>query len=106
MLKLIALPEVESWTVPTFSLFPNNIKSSALSRLFALSDHIEQRVAVGQERADRLTQAILAKAFRGELVPTEAELARREGRSYEPAGMLVERIKAEIVREGGKGKRK
>jgi len=26
------------------------------------------------------TQSILAKAFRGELVPTEAELARREGR--------------------------
>ncbi len=62
--------------------------------LFALADRIEQRVAIGKERADRLTQAILAKAFRGELVPTEAELARREGRSYEPANMLLERILA------------
>ena len=42
-----------------------------------------------------LTQAILAKAFGGELVPTEAELARREGRDYEPASVLLERIKAE-----------
>jgi type I restriction enzyme S subunit len=33
------------------------------------------------QRADKLTQSILAKAFRAELVPTEAELARREGRS-------------------------
>jgi hypothetical protein len=31
----------------------------------------------------------------GELVPTEAELARREGRSYEPASVLLERIRAE-----------
>jgi type I restriction enzyme, S subunit len=42
-----------------------------------------------------LTQAILAKAFRGELVPTEAELARREGREYEPAAALLARIRAE-----------
>ena len=32
-----------------------------------------------------MPQAILAKAFRSELVPTEAELARAEGHSYEPA---------------------
>jgi type I restriction enzyme S subunit len=31
-------------------------------------------------RAEKLTQATLAKAFHGELLPTEAELARREGR--------------------------
>jgi hypothetical protein len=52
----------------------------------------------GTARADKLTQAILAKAFRGELVPTEAELARREGRDYEPVGVLLERVKRE--REG------
>ena len=46
-------------------------------------------------RADKLTQAILAKAFRGELVPTEAELARQEGRDYEPASVLLERIRSE-----------
>jgi len=44
---------------------------------------------------ERLTQIILARAFRGELVPTEAELARREGRDYEPASVLLERINAE-----------
>src|SRR5437762_2086026 len=36
--------------------------------LFALADAIEQRVANATARADKLTQAILAKAFRGELV--------------------------------------
>ncbi len=45
-------------------------------------------------RAEKLTQAILAKAFRGELVPTEADLARAEGRPYEPASALLARIQA------------
>ena len=41
--------------------------------LFAFADRIEKRVADGKERTDRLTLAIWARAFRGELVPTEAE---------------------------------
>jgi hypothetical protein len=44
----------------------------------------ERAVAAATARAHKITQAILAKAFRGELVPTEAELARQEGRAYEP----------------------
>ena len=65
--------------------------------LFKLADAIEKRVAAASLRVERLTQPILAKAFRGELVPTEAELARREGREYEPASVLLERIKAEKI---------
>jgi hypothetical protein len=42
---------------------------------------------------ERLPQAVLVRAFRGELVPTEAELAAAEGRDYEPASVLLERIK-------------
>ena len=33
--------------------------------------------------------------FSGQLVETEAEIARREGREYETAEVLLERIKAE-----------
>jgi hypothetical protein len=44
---------------------------------------------------ERLMQAVLAKTFRYELVPTEAELARREKRTYEPAGELLARVCAE-----------
>jgi type I restriction enzyme S subunit len=62
--------------------------------LFRLADSIEKHVIMATARAESLTQAILAKAFRGELVSTEAELARREGRSYEPASALLARIKA------------
>ena len=59
--------------------------------LFKLAGAIERRVTAAATRADKLTQAILARAFRGELVPTEAELARQEGRDYEPASALLER---------------
>jgi type I restriction enzyme, S subunit len=62
--------------------------------LFTHADAIEKLVEAATKQADKLTQAILAKAFRGELVATEAELARREGRSFEPASALLARIQA------------
>lgn len=67
----------------------------SVEALFKLADKIEERVAAATKRADKLTQAILAKTFRGELVPTEAELARKENRTYEPASVLLARIKSE-----------
>jgi len=62
--------------------------------LLKLADAIEQRVALASARADKVTQAILAKAFRGELVHTEANLARTEGREYEPADKMLARLQA------------
>jgi type I restriction enzyme S subunit len=63
--------------------------------LLSLADAIERRVALATARADKVPQAILNKAFRGELVPTEAELARAEGRTYEPASDMLARIRKE-----------
>jgi type I restriction enzyme S subunit len=48
----------------------------------------------------------LAKAFRGELVPTEADLARAEGHPYEPASALLARIRQEKDSTGPVGRRK
>ena len=39
--------------------------------------------------------SVLRAAVQGRLVPTEAELARAEGREYEPASVLLERILVE-----------
>ncbi|MBN1424116.1 hypothetical protein JXA88_06125 [Candidatus Fermentibacteria bacterium] len=60
-----------------------------------IADAIEKRVAQASARADRLTQSILAKAFRGDLVPTEASLARYASSPYESAEELLARIQAE-----------
>jgi type I restriction enzyme S subunit len=63
--------------------------------LFKLADTIDRRVSAAAAQTESLTQAILAKAFRGELVLTEAELARQEGHSYEPASALLAKIKTQ-----------
>ena len=60
-----------------------------VSALFALAADVEPCAKIGMARAEQLAPAILAKAFRGELVTTEAELALTEGRDYETAGQLV-----------------
>jgi type I restriction enzyme S subunit len=60
--------------------------------LFKLLDTLENRIAAATTRAGKLPQSILSKAFRGELVPTEAEIAAAEGRDYEPASALLKRI--------------
>jgi type I restriction enzyme S subunit len=65
-----------------------------VEKLFAFADQIESRLKQAQAQVDRLTQSLLAKAFRGELVPTEAELARQQGRPYESANELLARIRA------------
>ncbi len=52
---------------------------------------VEQRIKAAMNRTVMVPQSVLAKAFIGQLVPTEAELARREGRSYEPTSVLLER---------------
>ena len=87
--------DVKAFRVPLPPLLEQHEIVRRVSALFALADRIEAKVAAATKKADGLTQAVLAKAFRGELVPTEAELARREGRDYEPADKLLERIKAE-----------
>ena len=48
-----------------------------------------------QANLKRYRASVLKAACEGRLVPTEAELARAEGRGYEPAAVLLERILAE-----------
>ena len=45
-----------------------------------------------QANLKRYRASVLKSACEGKLVPTEAELARAEGRDYEPADQLLERI--------------
>lgn len=58
-----------------------------VEQLFAFADLLEAKVASAKSRIDHLTQSILAKAFRGELVPQDP--------NDEPASVLLERIKAQ-----------
>lgn len=88
-------PTLKPWPIPLPSIAEQREIVRLVESLFKLADSIEERVEVATKRVEKMTRAILAKAFRGELVPTEAELARREGRDYEPASVLLERIRAD-----------
>jgi len=66
-----------------------------------------------QRNLKRYRASVLKAAVEGQLVPTEAELARAEGREYEPASVLLERMladrrrrweEAELAKMKAKGK--
>jgi type I restriction enzyme S subunit len=48
-----------------------------------------------QQNLKRYRASVLKAAVEGHLVPTEAELAKKEGRTYEPASELLKRILVE-----------
>lgn len=62
-----------------------------VEKLFAFADQLEARVRAARKRIDTLTQSLLAKAFRGELVPQDP--------NDEPASVLLERIRAQRAAE-------
>ena len=58
-----------------------------VDKLFALADKVEEHYQKARARVDALAQSILAKAFRGELVPQDPD--------DEPVEKLLQRIREE-----------
>ncbi|AAM31363.1 restriction endonuclease [Methanosarcina mazei] len=68
----------------------------------SICDKIEQDIETNLEKAEALRQSILKKAFEGKLL-NERELAEVRGaEDWEPAEVLLERIKAEKAQNGKK----
>lgn len=66
--------------------------------LFSLADRIEARCTAARAQAQRLTPLVLAKAFRGELVPQDP--------NDEPASELLVRIGSSYTTAAGENKKK
>ena len=64
--------------------------------LFALADRLEVRYTAARTQVERLTPSLLAKAFRGELVPQDP--------NDEPASAMLERLKAQTSPPNSSGK--
>jgi len=83
----INIGDVRALQIP----LPSRVEQTEIVRrveqLFAFADQLEAKVASAKTRIDHLTQSILAKAFRGELVPQDP--------NDESASVLLERIKAQ-----------
>lgn len=76
----ITTKQLRNLTIPLAPLEEQREIVDRVESLFKIADKIEKRVGVELSRTEKMTQAILAKAFRGELVSTEAEFGRIQGR--------------------------
>ena len=85
--------------IPVPSLSEQQEIVRRVEALFAKADRIEAQYKNARQQVDRLTPALLAKAFRGELVPQDPK--------DEPASVLLERVKeARSIAQPAKAKRK
>ncbi len=78
--------KLSNFIIPFPSLEEQKEIVKKVEALFAKADAIEAYYASLKEKIDKLPQALLAKAFRGELVSQDP--------NDEPASLLLERIKA------------
>lgn len=77
------------------ALPPRDEQNAIVTRVNALlasASHLSERMGRCMGLLDAASRAALSKAFRGELVPTEASLAAEEGRDLEPAEKLLARV--------------
>jgi type I restriction enzyme, S subunit len=81
-------------SLPTSLNVQKKIIQQIESRL-SVCDKLEQSITESLEKAEALRQSILKKAFEGKLL-TEAEIEKcKQEADYEPASVLLERIKKE-----------
>lgn len=73
--------------IPTAPLKEQKEIVRRIDRTFAEIDRMVSEATTARRLLDRLDQAVLAKAFRGELVPQDP--------ADEPASVLLDRIRAE-----------
>lgn len=83
----ISLTQCRNFEIPIPSLEEQVEIVNRVEKLFAIADHIEANYQLLKEKTDKLPQAILNKAFKGELVPQDP--------NDEPASALLKRIKKE-----------
>jgi len=95
----LLIGQIKEYQIPLPPLEEQHEIVRRVEKLFALADSIEAKYKKALERVEKLEQAILAKAFRGELVEPDP--------NDEPAEELLKRILEEKAKiEGGKKTRK
>ena len=105
--KFIPLGNLRILPIPLPPILEQRAIVSKIEQLFSDLDNGIENFKKAQEQLKIYRQAVLKNACEGKLVPTEAELARAEGRDYESADVLLARIlKEKREKWNGKGKYK
>ena len=87
--------DLRSHPLPVAPLPEQHRIVAEIEKQFTRLDASVEALTRVQANLKRYRASVLKAACEGKLVPTEAELARAEGRDYEPAHRLLERILAE-----------
>ena len=93
--NLKGVKELKSMAVPLPHIEEQTEIVRRAGQLFTYADQVEQRVKDAQARVNQLTQAILAKAFRGDLTADWREQNPELISGENSAAALLERIKLE-----------
>jgi len=86
---------IKAFDVPIAPLIEQHRIVEAIESYLTRLDNAVASLERVQRNLERYRASVLKAAVEGRLVPTEADLARQEGRTYEPADVLLERILAE-----------
>ena len=87
--------EIQNLIIPICSLKEQEQIVQEIETRLSVCDRLESDITENRKRSESLRQTILKKAFAGELL-TDAELEEcRNAPDYEPASVLLERIKNE-----------
>jgi type I restriction enzyme S subunit len=88
---------VESVEMPIFELPYQRRLARELDAYFTRLDDAEATLERVERNLERYRASVLQAAVEGRLIPTEAALAKAEGRGYETGGALIERTCRGIV---------
>ncbi|WP_421304753.1 restriction endonuclease subunit S [Aeromonas veronii] len=102
----LALKRIKELPVPYPELEEQTEIVRRVEQLFAYADTLEQQAKAAKARVDKLTQAILAKAFRGELTADWRAANPDQISGDNSAAALLARIQAERAANGGKKKKR
>ena len=87
--------KLSNYPIPICSLKEQNQIVQEIEFRLSVCDKVEESIAESLEKATALRQTILKKAFEGKLL-TAAEIAAcKQEADYEPASVLLQRIRAE-----------
>jgi type I restriction enzyme, S subunit len=91
----LALNRIEEIELPLCSIEEQHQIIQEIESRLSVCDKVEQSITDSLEKAKALRQSILKKAFEGSLLSGEEIAACKAAPDYEPASVLLEKIKAE-----------
>ncbi len=95
MPNMVGMTELKEIPIPVPSIAEQKVILKEIESRLSVCDKVEESISQSLEKAKALRQSILKKAFEGKLLSTaEIEKCKQE-KDYEPASVLLDRIKKE-----------